>query len=370
MGSERRKPTAAELTKMLELAHKAMHDGAWGMSTGLIYVPSSYADTTELVKIAEVVSKHHGIYASHIRGEGSGLLDSVQEAMDIGKKANLPVHISHFKSSGQSNWGLVRVAVKVIEEARKNGQIVTADQYPYRASSTSLSATLIPTWARAGGRAEMLKRLDSDEYGDKLRQIIREGLERRDGGETIKIARCFKQEWVGRSVAGIAKLTGKTGLEVVEEIERNGGAAVVSFSMSPQDIRHVMTVPWVATASDGRAYLPGADKPHPRSYGTFPRKIHQFAQTEEVISIGHAIRSSTSLPAEILGMTDRGIIKSGLVADVVVFDPEALKDVATFDDPHQYCEGIEYVLINGKLSVYRGKVTGGLHGRALRMPIP
>ena len=178
MGSERRKPTAAELTKMLELAHKAMHDGAWGMSTGLIYVPSSYADTTELVKIAEVVSKHHGIYASHIRGEGSGLLDSVQEAMDIGKQANLPVHISHFKSSGQSNWGLVRVAVKVIEEARKNGQIVTADQYPYRASSTSLSATLIPTWARAGGRAEMLKRLDSDEYGDKLRQIIREGLER------------------------------------------------------------------------------------------------------------------------------------------------------------------------------------------------
>ena len=370
MGSERRKPTAAELTKMLELANKAMLDGAWGMSTGLIYVPSSYADTTELVKIAEVVSKHRGIYASHIRGEGSGLLDSVQEAMDIGKEANLPVHISHFKSSGQSNWGLVRVAVKVIEEARKNGQIVTADQYPYRASSTSLSATLIPTWARAGGRAEMLKRLDSDEYGDKLRQIIREGLERRDGGETIKIARCFKQEWVGKSVAGIATLTGKTGLEVVEEIERNGGAAVVSFSMSPQDIRHVMTVPWVATASDGRAYLPGADKPHPRSYGTFPRKIHQFAQTEEVISIGHAIRSSTSLPAEILGMTDRGIIKSGLVADVVVFDPEALKDVATFDDPHQYCEGIEYVFIAGNLSVYRGKVTGGLHGRALRMQTP
>jgi len=370
LGSERRKPTAAELTKMLELANKAMHDGAWGMSTGLIYVPSSYADTEELVAIAKVVSKHHGIYASHIRGEGSGLLDSVQEAMDIGKEANLPVHISHFKSSGQSNWGLVRVAVKVIEEARKKGQIVTADQYPYRASSTSLSATLIPTWARAGGRAEMLKRLDSDEYGDKLRQIIREGLERRDGGETIKIARCFKQEWVGKSVAGIAKLTGKTGLEVVEEIERNGGAAVVSFSMSPQDIRHVMTVPWVATASDGRAYLPGADKPHPRSYGTFPRKIHQFAQTEEVISVGQAIRSSTSLPAKILGMTDRGIIKSGLIADVVVFDPEALKDVATFDDPHQYCEGIEYVLISGKLSVYRGKVTGGLHGRALRMPIP
>jgi N-acyl-D-amino-acid deacylase len=131
-----------------------------------------------------------------------------------------------------------------------------------------------------------------------------------------------------------------------------------------------MTVPWVATASDGRAYLPGADKPHPRSYGTFPRKIHQFAQTEEVISVGQAIRSSTSLPAKILGMTDRGIIKSGLIADVVVFDPEALKDVATFDDPHQYCEGIEYVLISGKLSVYRGKVTGGLHGRALRMPIP
>ena len=153
---------------------------------------------------------------------------------------------------------------------------------------------------------------------------------------------------------------------MVEKIERNGGASVVSFSMSPEDIRYVMAVDWVATASDGRAYLPGADKPHPRSYGTFPRKLHQFAQTEEIISLGHAIRSSTSLRAAILGMKDRGRIKAGLVADVVVFDPETLQDVATFDDPHQFCEGIEYVFVGGKLSVYRGKVTGGLHGRALR----
>ena len=367
MGSERRRPTDSELNKMLELANQAMLDGAWGMSTGLIYVPSSYANTEELIAIAKVVAQHQGISASHIRGEGSVLLDSVQEAMEIGKEANLPVHISHFKSSGQNKWGLVRVAIKTIETARKNGQIVTADQYPYRASSTSLSATLIPTWARAGGRSEMIKRLDSQEHGEKIRQSIRDGLKRRDGGATIKIARCFNQAWVGKSVAEIAHITGKTGLEVVEEIERNGGAAVVSFSMSPEDIRHVMTVPWVATASDGRAYLPGADKPHPRSYGTFPRKIHQFAQTEKVISIGHAIRSSTSLPAKILGMTDRGIIKTGLIADIAVFDPEKLKDAATFDDPHQYSEGIEYVFIGGQLSVYRGKVTGGLHGRAMRM---
>ncbi|MBT6724992.1 MAG: amidohydrolase family protein [Planctomycetaceae bacterium] len=367
MGSERREPTENELDEMLELAEKAMQDGAWGMSTGLIYVPSSYADTEELVAIAKVVSEHGGIYASHIRGEGSVLLDSVQEAMDIGNQAGLPVHISHFKSSGQNNWGLVRVAIKVIETARQQGQIVTADQYPYRASSTSLSATLIPTWARAGGRQAMLKRLDSEEDGERIRQSIRDGLKRRDGGATIKIARCFKQEWVGQSVAEIANATHLSGLEVVEKIERNGGAAVVSFSMSPEDIRHVMTVPWVATASDGRAYLPGADKPHPRSYGTFPRKIHQFAQTEKVISIGHAIRSSTSLPAKILGMKDRGIIKPGLIADIAVFNPGKLKDKATFDDPHQYCEGIEYVFIGGQLSVYRGKVTGGLHGRALRM---
>lgn len=367
MGSERREPTEKELGEMLKLAEKAMQDGAWGMSTGLIYVPSSYADTEELVAIAKVVSEHGGIYASHIRGEGSVLLDSVQEAMDIGNQAGLPVHISHFKSSGQNNWGLVRVAIKVIETARQQGQIVTADQYPYRASSTSLSATLIPTWARAGGRQAMLKRLDSEEDGERIRQSIRDGLKRRDGGATIKIARCFKQEWVGQSVAEIANTTHLSGLEVVEKIERNGGAAVVSFSMSPEDIRHVMTVPWVATASDGRAYLPGADKPHPRSYGTFPRKIHQFAQTEKVISIGHAIRSSTSLPAKILGMKDRGIIKPGLIADIAVFNPGKLKDTATFDDPHQYCEGIEYVFIGGQLSVYRGKVTGGLHGRALRM---
>tara|TARA_B110000116_G_scaffold180575_1_gene156356 strand:- start:85 stop:1635 length:1551 start_codon:yes stop_codon:yes gene_type:complete len=368
MGDERRKATSEEQADMLKLADKAMDDGAWGMSTGLIYVPSSYADTAEITAIASVVAKHGGIYVSHIRGEGSGLITSVNEAMQIGRDAKLPVHISHFKSSGRNNWGLVRVAAKTIQDARDDGQQVTADQYPYRASSTSLSATTIPTWARAGGRQAMIKRFDDPQDGPRIRTAIQAKLDRTDNGGAIRIARCYQQKWVGKSIAQIAKLENKPALEIIELIERNGGAGVVNFSMDPEDVRYVMSLPWVATASDGRAYLPGADKPHPRSYGTFPRKISLFAQQEEIISVGHAIRSATGLPAEILGLKDRGTLNPNMIADIVVYDPTTLQDKATFDDPHQYCVGIEYVFIGGKLAVYRGRPTGALHGRALKKP--
>ncbi len=366
MGSDRRSATPEEMAAMLKLTKQAMLDGAWGMSTGLIYVPSSYADTAEITAIAKIVSEHHGVYASHIRGEGSGLLDSIQEALQIGRDADLPVHISHFKSSGEQNWGLVRVAADVIEKARAAGQSITADQYPYHASSTSLSATTIPTWARAGGRQDMLKRFDDPVDGPRIRKAIQSKLDRTHDGATIRIARCFRQEWVGLSIAEIANRETKPALEIVETIERNGGAGVVSFSMSPEDVRHIMNIPWVATASDGRAYLPGSDKPHPRSYGTFPRKISFFAQQEKVISVGQAIRSATGLPADILGLKDRGYLQPGMVADLVVYDPATIQDKATFDDPHQYSEGIEYVFVNGELAVYRGKPTGALHGQALK----
>ena len=368
MGSERRKPTGAELTKMQSLADKAMRDGAWGMSTGLIYVPSSYAETTEIITIAKVVADHGGIYASHIRGEGSGLLDSIREAIQIGLKAELPVHVSHFKSSGKTNWGQVRAAANLIERARLKGQQVTADQYPYRASSTSLHASLIPAWARAGGRKAMLERFDDKEDGKRIRDAIQLKLKAAEGGKIIRIARCYKQEWVGKNLAAISESAEKPALQIVEIIERNGGAQVVKFNMSPEDIRYVMTLEWVATASDGRAYLPGADKPHPRSYGTFPRKISLFAQQEKVLSVGAAIRSATGLPAKILGIKDRGTIAPGFVADLAVLDPRTLADKATFDDPHRYCEGISYVLLGGEFSVYRGKATGALHGRAIEKP--
>ena len=367
IGTVQREATDAELTKMKQLATKAMQDGAWGMSTGLIYVPSSYANTDELVAIAQIVAEHGGIYASHIRNENVRLLAAVDEAMSIGRRANLPVHISHFKSSGRESWGLVRRAADQIQAARDKGQSVTADQYPYIASSTSLGATLIPTWARAGGSSQLKKRLLDKDQGDRIRTAMSDSLKKRDDGATIRIARYSpRKDWVGKSVAQIAKDEGKTSLEIALEITHNGGAAIVNFSMSEEDVRHIMQVPWVATASDGRAYLPGADKPHPRSYGTFARKLGHYSIREKVLKLSHAIRSSSGLPADILGMKDRGYLKAGLIADVVAFDPEKLKDMATFSDPHQLSVGIQYLYVNGQPAVYRGRPTGNLAGKALR----
>jgi len=366
VGSESRAATAEELKEMQNLVEKAMHDGAWGMSTGLIYVPGTYADTNELVTLAKVVALHKGIYASHIRNENVRLLAAVDEAMEIGRRAGLPVHVSHFKSSGRDSWGLVRRAAEMIAKARKKGQKVTADQYPYIASSTSLDATVIPTWARAGGRKELIRRLDDKEIGIKLRTAIAENLSRKDNGQVLKIARYApRPDWVGQSVAEIAESEKLTTVEVAVEVARSGGAAIVNFSMSEEDVRHIMQVPWVATASDGRAYLPGADRPHPRSYGTFARKLGHYAIREKVLGLAAAVRSMTGLPAEILGLKDRGVLRVGSVADVAVFDPKTIRDAATFEDPHQYSEGFRYVLVNGRPAVFRGKPTGALAGRAV-----
>jgi N-acyl-D-aspartate/D-glutamate deacylase len=367
MGTALREPTDKELAEMAALAEKAMSDGAWGMSTGLIYVPSSYAKTDELISLAKIVSGHGGIYASHIRGEGSTLLTSVAEALQIGRDAKLPVHVSHFKSSGRSNWGLVRKAVEVIQKARDSGQAVTADQYPYIASSTSLDATLLPAWARAGGREELIKRFEDAELGPRIRGLVERSLEDKNGGESIRIARYSpKPDWAGQSLRAIAEAEKKDAIEVAYEIFRGGGAQIVNFSMSEEDVRHVMAVDWVATASDGGAYLPGADRPHPRNYGTFPRKLRYYSLDEKVIPLGKAIRSATSLPAEILGMKDRGRLQVGQFADVVVFDPKRIRDEATFANPHQYSTGIRFVFVNGTPAIAEGIPTGTLAGRPLR----
>jgi len=367
LGSNEVEPDETQLKEMLELAEKAMQDGAWGMSTGLIYVPSSYASTEELISIATVVGQHGGIYASHIRGEGTGVLKSIDEALRIGREAKLPVHVSHFKSSGRDAWGLVREAARMITEARAAGETVTADQYPYVASSTSLGATLLPSSARAGGNKELIKRLNDEIESEKLRLLLQKGIERREGGTAVRIARYKpQQKWVGRSLFDIADTENKPAAEIAAEILRNGDASVVNFSMSEEDVRHIMSIDWVATASDGRAYLPGSDRPHPRNYGTFPRKIAYYALQENVMSMEAAIRSMTSLPADILRMKDRGFIRKQMVADITVFDPKTIKDEATFDDPHQYSSGIRYVFVNGVPALSKGKVTGALSGKALR----
>lgn len=367
LGSVQRAATAEEIAKMKELARRGMQDGAWGMSTGLIYVPSSFADTAELVEIASVVGQEGGIYASHIRNEGTGLLAAINEAIEIGRQAKTPVHVSHFKSSGREVWGLVRQAAAQIEAARQSGAVVTADQYPYIASSTSLDATVIPTWARAGGQKELVARLDDPEQSRRIREAIAQAVSRNDDGRRIRIARYApRPKWAGKSLAEIAQSEQIDPVDAVIEITRGGGAAIVNFSMAEEDVRFVMTLPWVATASDGRAYLPGGDRPHPRSYGTFSRKIGHYALAEKVLPLEKAIRSCAGLPADILRLPERGYLKVEYFADLVVFDPQSFRDEATFDDPHQISRGVKYVFVNGHPAVWRGSPTGALAGRALR----
>jgi N-acyl-D-aspartate/D-glutamate deacylase len=367
VGSSQRAATADEITKMQELACRGMRDGAWGMSTGLIYVPSSFADTAELIAIAKIVGEEGGLYASHIRNEGTGLVAAVDEALKIGREAKLPVHISHFKSSGRDAWGLIRHAVKQIEEAQQAGQTVTADQYPYIASSTSLDATVIPAWARAGGQKELVARFDDPDQATRLRAAIAESVHRCDDGERLKIARyASKPHWAGKSIAEIASAEKAEPVDIVIQITRSGGAAIVNFNMLEDDVRFVMTVPWVATASDGRAYLPGGDRPHPRSYGTFSRKIGYYSLQEKTIDLAAAIRSSAGLPADILHLPERGYLRVNYFADLAVFDPQQFCDEATFDEPHRYSRGLKYVYVNGQPAVWNGAAVGTLAGRALR----
>lgn len=363
---DNRPPTDEELSRMKQLAEKAMEDGAWGMSTGLIYVPSSYADTDELVEIATVVARHGGLYASHIRGEGSALLDAVAEAISIGRRAKLPVHISHFKASGSDVWGTLRVAADLVEKAREEGLTVTADQYPYIASSTSLEATLIPTWARAGGKEALRRRLRDEEDGRRIREAIAGKLRR---GDRIFIASYSpRPEFVGRELREIAQAEGRDVVELVVEMESKGSPRCVNFGMSEGDVRMAMALPWVATASDGSAMIASDNKPHPRSFGTFPRKLGHYARDEKVISLAHAVRSASGLPADILGLPDRGYLRPDWQADIVVFDPQTIRDRATFDDPFQYSEGVRWVFVNGTAAIHDGTPTGALVGRAIRKP--
>lgn len=364
MGKEDRKPTAEELEKMCDLADQAMKDGAFGMSTGLIYVPSMYSTTEELIAISKVIGKHGGIYASHIRGEGTGLIDSLQEVLKIGREAKLPVHVSHFKASGKQAWGSLHLGVKLLEEARATGQAVTADQYPYAASSTSLEATLLPDWSREGGRSALSKRLSDPTSRAKIHKEVAEKL-----AESNKIMIASykpRRDWVGKSIVQIAESEKREAADIVLEIETEGGASVVNFSMNEEDVRMAMRLPWVATASDGGAKVPSADRPHPRSFGTFPRKIGRYAQELKLLPVSAAVRSASGLPADILGLKDRGYLRPGLVADVTVFDPSNFRDMATFEEPYHAPTGLKYVFVAGVPAVYEGQATGAQAGRALR----
>jgi len=364
-GSVQRPPSGTELTAMKELVEKAMDEGAWGMSTGLIYVPGTYAKTDEIVELANVVHRHGGLYASHIRSEAAGLLEAISEAIEIGEKSGCPVQISHLKCSTKEAWGKMGEACARIEAARARGLQVTADQYPYVASSTRLSAYTLPAWALEGGK--VAERLADPEQGAKLRAAIAESFARRDGPDKLVIASYAKDKsFNGKSIEAIATASGRDPVEVVVDIVRNGDAATVGFAMREEDMLVGMKKDWVATASDGSAKRPSDERPHPRNYGTFPRKIGVYALEKKVVSPAFAIRSSSGLPADILGLKNRGYLKAGYKADLVLFDPATFRDQATFDKPDRYSAGVRWVVVNGVAVITDGKKTGALPGKALR----
>ncbi len=368
MKNANRPPTDDELKKMEELVDQGMKDGAWGLSTGLIYNPGTYAKTDEIVALAKVAARHGGFYASHIREEGTGVLGAIDEAIKIGKEAGLPVHISHLKASGPKAWGKAGDEIGLIEKARKSGQVVTADQYPYTASSTSLAAMVIPAQYREGEHKDFLARLDDAEQGPKIRKAIEEQIDGAEGAKRLRVARYApKPEWQGKTLDAIAALDKRTPLEVVLEIERGGGAQMVNFGMSEEDVRLLMKQTFVATASDGSSQSPTSNTmPHPRSYGCFARKIGYYSLAEKVIPLEQALRSASGLPADILKLPERGYLKVDYFADVVVFDPATYRDVATYDKPHQYATGVRYLFVNGKLEIDEGKYTDVLAGKVLR----
>jgi N-acyl-D-aspartate/D-glutamate deacylase len=371
MGNVNRLPTAAELTKMEASIDQGMKAGAWGLSTGLIYNPGTYARTEEIIALAKVAARHGGFYASHIREEGTGVLSAINEALTIGREAHLPVHISHLKASGRNAWGLAADEIALIAQARQKGQVVTADQYPYVASSTSLAATVVPPQFREGSAKDFLARLDDPEQGPRVRRAIEEKIESHQAGKSLRIARYGpKPAWQGKDLPTIATQENKSLLDLVLDIERHGGAQIIHFGMSEEDVRLIMKQPFVATASDGASQVPGETMPHPRSYGCFPRKIGRYAIEDGVITLEHAIRSSSGLPADVLKLPHRGYLKPGYFADVVVFDPKTFRDQATFDRPHQYATGVRYLFVNGHLAIDQGKYTGLLAGQVLRHASP
>jgi N-acyl-D-amino-acid deacylase len=376
MGFARRPPTSGELTTMQRLLAEAMQEGAWGLSTGLIYAPGSYSTTDEIVAVARSAARYRGFYASHIRGEGRTLLDAVREAIQVGREAAMPVQISHVKAAGRPYWGQVADALALIDAARAEGLDVMGDVYPYTASSTSLR-TALPDWALEGGVAAMLKRL----HDPGERQRIREDMERgggysiveRMGWENVMIAWCPKRKDAeGRRVSEIAEVRGLEPIEAVFELLRDadGVASMILFQLDERDLRRALVHPQLMIGSDGSALATTGDmsagKPHPRSYGTFPRVLGRYARDERVLSLAEAVHKMTGLPARRLGMRDRGEIRVGARADLVVFDARRVGDQATYEDPHRYPVGIEQVIVNGRFVIKDGEHTGSLPGKVLQ----
>lgn len=379
LGSEEAQPTPEQLRRMEALVEAAMEQGALGLSTSLIYPPGAYARTPELIALARVAARHGGVYASHIRDEANNQMAALEEAITIGREAGIPVEIWHLKVAGRSNWGRMKDVVARIEKARAEGLDVTADMYPYVASGNGLDAT-VPQWAQAGGVDAMIQRFHDPAQRARILAEIRGG----HGGEwdgwkgrppedilIVSVLDPSLQKWTGKRLSQVAAEMGKPPEEaLIDLVEADrANVFVARFSMNEDDLQYALRRPWVAIDLDAGAFSLdgpfGASKHHPRALGSMPRVIGHYARDLKLFSIEEAVRKMTSLPARRMGLSDRGLLRPGLAADVVVFDPERIRDVATFEEPNVYSEGVEHVVVNGRVVLDGGRMTDERPGRPL-----
>jgi N-acyl-D-amino-acid deacylase len=382
IGYGSRAPTKEELSEMQQLVREAMQQGALGLATSLIYAPASYAETEELIELARPASEYGGLYITHLRDEGSKIVEALLEAMDVGRNAHLPVDVWHLKVAGKKNWGRMFEIVRMIENERAQGLDITANVYPYPASSTSLSSR-VPSWVHDGGSAMFLQRLMDPPTRQNIRREMLDAGPGVDnsfastGPEGILIAGVINptlKQYEGKRLSEIAAAWNKEPIDMMLDIlvADSGRTGAVFFSMSEQDVQVALAQSWTSFCTDaGQRAVDGPlseGKPHPRAYGSFPRILGKYVREERLLPIEEAIRKMTSLPANRVGLLDRGILRPGMFADVVVFDPNTVTDKATFENPHQYSEGIEQVFVNGVVVWEDGAHTGALPGRGLRGP--
>jgi N-acyl-D-amino-acid deacylase len=369
LGFDQRAPTPQELERMKALTEEAMEAGAFGLSTGLVYVPGTYSETEEIVELAKVASRYGGFYATHMRNEDDRLMDSIRESIEIGLRADLPVQISHHKAAGKANHGRVGESLALLERTREDGLDITADQYPYHASSTTLLSVL-PPWAQEGGVDQVMVRLQDARDRERIRGELLSPLgETRmgaglDGTLVSSLSSEANQRFIGLSINEISDLRNQDPVDALFDLllEERCNVGMVAFSMSEEDVRTVMAHPTTIIGTDG-LYSPG--NPHPRIYGTYPRILGRYVREEKLLTLEEAVRKMTSFPARKLGLANKGVLRAGADADVVIFDPKKVIDKATFQQARQYPEGIEYVIVNGRICVEGGRFNGQTAGRVL-----
>lgn len=373
MGSEDRDPTPDEMKKMELLVEQGMRDGAVGLSTGLIYVPGTYAKTDEITSLARIAARHSGIYATHMRSEGEHVADAIRESIQIGEQAGVPVEISHFKISSKKLWGQTPMTLGLVREARARGLMVTVDQYAYTASSTSLESRL-PSWLRAGGLKEAKKRLADQSMRERVINEMKDVLKRngfKDYSYAMVASYGPDHSFNGKSIAEITnqvrgKKDVKSQIEQIIAMYEAGGAGMIYHGMNEDDVQQIMREPFTMIASDSGVHQQDQSVPHPRGYGNNVRVLGRYVRELHIISLEDAIRKMTSLPAQTFGFRDRGMVREGFAADLTIFDDKTIADRATFEKPHQYPIGISYVIVNGEAVLVNDQITAARPGMALR----